>query len=67
MKDIRELADRIAQEFRPHRILLFGSHAGGNPHPDSDVDLLGVASYPGKSREMTTEIRNRLRPKFPLD
>ncbi len=67
MKDIQEFADRVAQEFHPRRILLFGSYASGSPNPDSDVDVLVVASYPGKSWEMATDIRNRVRPKFPLD
>lgn len=27
---------------RPYKIVLFGSHAYGNPNPDSDIDLLVV-------------------------
>ena len=36
-------ARRIAREFRPERIILFGSYARGTAKPDSDVDLLVVA------------------------
>lgn len=38
----RELAWTIARQFRPVRIILFGSHAYGRPTADSDVDLLVV-------------------------
>lgn len=67
MADIRELADRIAQEFRPQRIILFGSHAYGDATADSDVDLMVVVAYPRKSWQMATQIRARVRPTFPLD
>jgi len=67
MNDIQELANRIAREFHPQRIILFGSHAFGSPKPDSDVDLMVVAPYRGKSWEMATRIRGRVEPTFPLD
>lgn len=33
---------RLVAEFRPEQVWLYGSHAWGNPHDDSDVDLLVV-------------------------
>jgi HEPN domain-containing protein/predicted nucleotidyltransferase len=39
---IRQLAGEIAQKFQPERIILFGSHAYGTPHEDSDVDMLVI-------------------------
>ena len=33
---------RLVAEFQPEQIWLYGSHAWGNPHDDSDVDLLVV-------------------------
>ena len=67
VKDIQLFADRIVREFRPERIVLFGSHAYGNPTRDSDVDLMVVAVHTGKCWQYATEIRNRVRPSFPLD
>jgi hypothetical protein len=32
--------DRLVAAYRPERIYLFGSHARGEPGPDSDFDLL---------------------------
>ncbi len=42
MRVIRRYARRIAERFRPEKIILFGSYAYGTPHADSDVDLLVV-------------------------
>jgi predicted nucleotidyltransferase len=39
---IRAMARRLAQQFDPEQIILFGSHARGTAGPDSDVDLLVV-------------------------
>ena len=44
---IRRLCDTIAHEFHPDKIVLFGSYAYGQPHPDSDVDLLVVMPFEG--------------------
>jgi len=67
MSDIRSFARRVAEVFRPERIILFGSYAYGNPLPDSDVDLLVVIPYQGKPWRKASEIRGSVRPTFPLD
>lgn len=61
MEDIQALADRIVREFLPERIVLFGSYASGTASPDSDVDLLVVLPYQGKSWAKAAEIRGRVR------
>ncbi len=43
---IEAVAEQIAAEFQPERIVLFGSYAYGAPDSDSDVDLL-VEFIPG--------------------
>ena len=67
LAEIERYAERIAREFRPERIILFGSHALGSARDDSDVDLLVVMAHSGKSWDQAAEIRSRLRPNFPLD
>ncbi len=37
---IADMTARIARDFHPLRIILFGSHARGDATADSDVDLL---------------------------
>ncbi|HQG42070.1 MAG TPA: nucleotidyltransferase domain-containing protein, partial [Spirochaetota bacterium] len=39
MMIIDELANVIKKEFSVQKIILFGSHAYGQPHKDSDVDI----------------------------
>ena len=64
---IRALCRRIAKEFQPERIILFGSHALGHAHEDSDVDLLVVMPFQGKGARKSVEILNRVEPGFPVD
>ena len=64
---IRALSRRIAQEFSPDRIILFGSHARGRAHPDSDVDLLVVMQCKGPGARKAAEILNSLEPEFAVD
>ena len=48
---------RIADNFHPEKIILFGSRARGDAHPDSDVDLLVVMPFEGSRRALSVEIR----------
>lgn len=65
--DIEEFARRIADEFHPERIILFGSYAYGTPTQDSDVDLLVVMPVEGQAVHKAIEIRLALDAPFPLD
>jgi len=66
-RSILELSQRIAREFEPERIILFGSYARGEPTSESDVDLLIVLPFEGKSLRKSLEILNRVAPEFPVD
>ena len=48
-EQIRQLCERIVQEFKPEKIILFGSHAYGQPTPESDLDLLMVMQFGGRA------------------
>ena len=62
------MADNIARQFSPEKIILFGSHARGNPGPDSDVDLLVVMAHEEHASRKAAEITSRVHPRrFPLD
>ncbi len=67
MDRIVELSDRIAREFHPERIILFGSHARGDAGKYADVDLLVVLPFEGKGYRKATEIRSKVRPEFSVD
>src|SRR6266446_9351969 len=66
MRVVRRFARAVAEKFLPEKIILFGSHAYGTPHEDSDVDLLVV--MPARNQhDQAVRIRWRLAAPFPLD
>lgn len=68
MTDIKRYCDAIAAAFKPQRIILFGSHAQGQPDEDSDVDVLVVMpkSRPVR-RDTAVKIRLKVHADFPVD
>ncbi len=66
-REIRRLCEKIALEFRPEKIILFGSHAYGRPQWDSDVDLLVIMPFNGRHTRKAIEILNRVNPATGLD
>ena len=58
---IATMTDRIVRGFRPEQIILFGSHARGEAHRHSDVDLLVVFSECADKRKAAIEIRRVLK------
>ena len=66
MSAIRRFAGEVAKQFHPERIILFGSHAYGTPHADSDVDVLVV--MPARNQlDQAVKIELACDPPFPLD
>src|SRR5207248_1200791 len=66
MSVIRRFARQVAERFRPDKIILFGSHAYGAPHADSDVDILVI--MPARNElDQSFRIHSTLMPAFPLD
>jgi uncharacterized protein len=50
------------QNFKPEKIILFGSNAYGNPDQDSDIDLLIIKNInPLEVRDLRIQIRKALR------
>ena len=45
---LKEVTGRLAAEFQPEEIYLFGSHAWGTPNEDSDVDLMVIVPDSGE-------------------
>ena len=58
---IATMTDRIVRGFRPEQIILYGSHARGEAHRHSDVDLLVVFSECADKRKAAIEIRRVLK------
>ena len=63
---IRAFAREVAEKFRPQKIILFGSHAYGEPHEGSDVDILVI--MPARNElDQALKIRLAISPQFPMD
>src|SRR5467141_4535016 len=66
MRLIRKFARQVAERFHPDKIILFGSHAYGTPHTDSDVDILVI--MPARNQlDQAVKIELACDPPFPLD
>jgi predicted nucleotidyltransferase len=66
MAVIRRYARQIAERFHPDKIILFGSYAYGQPHEDSDVDLLVI--MPARNQhDQAVKIRWEFPAPFPMD
>jgi predicted nucleotidyltransferase len=66
MSVIKQFARELAKRFQPDKIILFGSHAYGTPHADSDVDILVV--MPARNElDQGFKIHWAILPPFPLD
>ncbi|MDE3087920.1 MAG: nucleotidyltransferase domain-containing protein [Chloroflexota bacterium] len=65
---IQQAAQKIVDAVRPEKIILFGSHAYGNPTDDSDVDLLVVMESDLRVHKRMILLSEILRPRpFPVD
>ena len=65
---IKRYCDAIARAFHPEKIILFGSHAYGRPHRDSDVDVLVIMPNAKRhGRRPSLAIRRKIAAGFPVD
>ncbi len=58
---IREITQKIAAEYLPEKIILFGSHAYGQPHEHSDIDLLIIKETDKRPIDRWMEVKRMLR------
>jgi predicted nucleotidyltransferase len=64
---IKAFVKAVAERFKPHRIVLFGSYAYGKPTTDSDVDLLVVMPEDRRQGRVASQIRDEIAADFPID
>jgi predicted nucleotidyltransferase len=50
-RTISSFARQVAQQFKPQKIILFGSYAYGRPTEDSDVDMLVIMPFEVKGAQ----------------
>ena len=69
-KQISELADNISRKFNTKKIIVFGSHAYGEPNSNSDLDLCIVTDLGTKRKiDLLRDIRREitLSVQYPID
>jgi len=65
---LSRITAKIVGNFQPEKVILFGSHAWGNPRTYSDVDILVVMDVEGSLIRKEAEISKTARPKYvPMD
>ncbi len=57
----------LAREFRPQKIILFGSYANGQPTINSDVDLIVIMPFRGSDTKQVVQMLTRVGAPFPMD
>ncbi len=63
-----EITRRIISTSHPEQVILFGSYARGDHHPDSDIDLLVIVNHVDSVRRESNRLRRALRGLFvPVD
>ena len=69
VKKLKEFKAQIESEYKPSKIILFGSRANGRSHKDSDVDLIVVSkSFEGKkSFKRSPDLRMQWDLDYPVD
>lgn len=69
-KQLEKLLKKLIIGYSPEQVILFGSYAYGNPHSDSDLDLLIIKNTSKRFIERWTEVRRILSDPdrtFPLE
>ena len=60
---INEITKKIVIEFKPEKIILFGSYAWGEPNQDSDIDLF-IVKKTNDPNEVAIKIDRAIFPRF---
>lgn len=55
-KTLQAITDKIAKEYKPEKIILFGSYAWGTPHEDSDLDIFVIKNTKTPSLKRIEEL-----------
>ena len=70
LAEAKKLAQKIAEEYKPEKIILFGSAATGDIRKNSDIDLLVVketTDHPIKRDQKVLRLLSPIRNPIPLD
>lgn len=66
-KELGRIIDIIINEYRPEKIVLFGSFAEDKVHEWSDIDLLIIKDTPARPVDRSIELFRLIQPKVGID
>lgn len=66
-RQIKKIAKRIEEKYKPEKIILFGSFAYGKPTPSSDIDLLIIKKSRKRKVERIKEVLMKVESDIPLE
>jgi predicted nucleotidyltransferase len=61
---LMDITRRIVENFRPEKVILFGSYAYGQPTIESDVDLLVIMKSDDRPAKRSEKIASICRPRY---
>ena len=56
-KILSKIVEKLKTEYKPLKVILFGSYAYGNPTKDSDIDLLILKNTDKRSVDRFVEVK----------
>jgi len=65
--DIQDIINLLKNSYQPQKIILFGSHAFGQPSQDSDIDLVIVKNTDKPYHDRLIDVRRLVRTTTPID
>lgn len=65
-QEAQQITDQIVSEYRPERVILFGSLANGTEHPN-DIDLLVIKKTQERKIKRAQNLYRNLNWSYPLD
>lgn len=57
---IQSLLQKLLAQYQPQKVILYGSYAYGNPHPNSDIDLLIIKDTSERFIDRWTAVQHLL-------
>jgi predicted nucleotidyltransferase len=54
---LKNIVEKIKENYQPQKIILFGSYAWGKPTKDSDIDLFIIKDCTEKHRQRALKVR----------
>src|SRR6266545_7285130 len=64
---IEQVVQQIVEKFHPQKVILFGSHAYGKPHTESDVDFLVIMDTELTGAQQAVRILKAIKSNFGMD